>query len=84
MQVHVLPASVMPHHHQGIKYLKDADNSFAKDLGQDTKDVCEIGFVPMGRHVEGGNNNKLTSDLLLDFLGRVQPILQRKCILFSI
>lgn len=24
------------------------------------------------------NDNKLTSDLLLDFLGRVQPILQRK------
>lgn len=68
---------------KGFKNLK-ADNSFAKDSGQDTKDDCEICFVPMGGHVEGGNNNKLTSDLLLDFLGRVQPVLQRKCFFFSI
>lgn len=37
--------------------------------------------TPWNKHT---SDNKLTSDLLLDFLGRVQPILQRKCFLFSI
>lgn len=63
MQVHVLRASVTTCTYYGIKYLKDAGNSFARDLRQDAKEDCEIGCVtlggarsPGGRHGEGGHS----------------------------
>ena len=41
-------ASVTACTRYGVKYLKDAGNSFARDLGQDAKEDCEIGFVALG------------------------------------
>lgn len=64
MQVHVLRVSITACTHHGVKYLTDAGNSFARDLGEDAKEDSEIGFAfpggaspPGKRHWEGSHGH---------------------------